>query len=93
MSQSNWALVNGNAKKPDAAPVPPPQAHPTHDALRPPLAAFTIKQASSYSGLSRSFIYGLFEAGQLPRLKAGKRVLILKVDLDAYLLKLREAAG
>lgn len=54
-------------------------------------AAFTIKEASAYSGLSRSFLYGLFDQKLVPRLKAGKRVLIMKSDLDAYLLSLREA--
>lgn len=51
--------------------------------------AFTIPQASHYSGLSRSFIYVLFQQNQLPRLKAGKRVLILRADLDAYLYSIR----
>jgi excisionase family DNA binding protein len=56
-------------------------------------AAMTIWQACHYSGLSRSFIYGLFDQKILPRLKAGKRVLILRQDLDNYLLTLRELAG
>lgn len=57
-----------------------------------PPAALTIPQASEYTGLSRSFIYSLFEADLLPRLKAGKRVLVLRSDLDAYLQSLREVA-
>jgi excisionase family DNA binding protein len=55
-------------------------------------AAFTITQACQYASLSRSFLYKLFATGQLPRLKAGKRALILRTDLDAYLLSLREEA-
>lgn len=55
----------------------------------PEKAAFTIKEAAAYSGLSRSFIYGLFDQRLLPRLKAGKRVLILRRDLDDYLLSIR----
>lgn len=59
-------------------------------ALRPTPAALTLKQASEYSGLSRAFFYRLFDKGLLPRLKAGKRVLILINDLDAYLNSIRE---
>jgi len=50
----------------------------------------TILQASQYSGLSRSFLYKLFASGRLKRLKAGKRVLILKSDMDIYLSSIRE---
>lgn len=53
--------------------------------------AMSIQQAMRYTGLSRSFFYKLFAQQALPRLKAGKRVLILKSDLDAYLQSLREA--
>jgi excisionase family DNA binding protein len=55
-------------------------------------AAMTLPQASEYAGLSRSFIYKLFEQQALTRLKAGKRVLILKDDLDAYLHSIRQEA-
>jgi len=58
---------------------------------KPQCITLTIKEAVSYSGLSRSFLYKAFIAGQLRRLKAGKRVLILKEDMDAYLLSIREA--
>ncbi|WP_083923185.1 helix-turn-helix domain-containing protein [Ahrensia kielensis] len=54
--------------------------------------ALTIAQACQTSGLSRSFIYKKFASGELPRLKAGKRVLILREDLEAYLLSIRECA-
>jgi len=40
--------------------------------------------------LSRSFLYKKFATGELKRLKAGKRVLILKEDMDAYLQSIRE---
>jgi excisionase family DNA binding protein len=55
-------------------------------------AAMTLTQAGEYAGLSRSFIYKLFEQQELTRLKAGKRVLILKDDLDAYLQSIRQEA-
>jgi excisionase family DNA binding protein len=52
-------------------------------------AALTIQQAVKFAGLSRSFLYKKFASGELPRLKAGKRVLILRNDLQAYLLDIR----
>lgn len=55
-------------------------------------AAFTIPEACKYCGLSRSYLYALFEQKALPRLKAGKRVLILRRDLDDYLISIREGA-
>lgn len=54
---------------------------------------FSVKQAVEYSGLSRSFLYNLFASGDLKRLKAGKRVLILKSDMDAYLSSIRETGS
>ncbi|SFC49411.1 DNA binding domain-containing protein, excisionase family [Devosia psychrophila] len=50
----------------------------------------TLPAAQAYSGLSRSFFYKLFTQGLLRRLKAGKRVLILRADLDAYLESIKE---
>ncbi len=52
--------------------------------------ALTIAQAVQASGLSRSFLYRKFDTGELPRLKAGKRVLILRADLENYLNTLRQ---
>jgi excisionase family DNA binding protein len=56
-------------------------------------AALTIRQSSEYTGLSRSFLYKLFEKGKLPRMNAGKRVLIYRADLDRYLASLREVGN
>ncbi len=53
---------------------------------------FTIAEAVAFSGLSRSFLYKKFASGELPRLKAGKRVLILREDLENYILGLRAVA-
>lgn len=53
-------------------------------------AALSIQEAVQYSGLSRSFIYNLFWEKRLTRLKAGKRVLIMKADMDAYLNSIRQ---
>lgn len=47
--------------------------------------AVTIPEASSLSGLGRTFIYKLFSEGKLTPRKAGKRTLILVSELEAYL--------
>ena len=65
-------------------------ANPTPQQSSTDQAAFTIRQAVRYAGLSRSFMYQLFDTGKLARLKAGNRVLILKSDLDTYLFSIRE---
>jgi excisionase family DNA binding protein len=52
-------------------------------------AALSVKEACRYAGISRSFLYTLFDERKLPRLKAGRRTLILKCDLDAYLAGIR----
>ena len=52
----------------------------------------TVLEAVSYTGLSRSFLHKIMADGQLKRLKAGKRVLILKTDLEDYLSSIREGA-
>ena len=58
-------------------------SHPGTNTPHP--TAFNIKQACAYVGLSRSSIYKLFEAGRLQRIKVGKRVLILRKQLDELL--------
>ena len=62
-----------------------------HDAAFPP-ATMTILEACNYARLSRSFLYKLFEQQELRRLQAGKRVLIMKQDLDKYLHSIAEGA-
>ena len=45
----------------------------------------TIPQACELTGLGRSTIYRLFDAGTLQRLKAGSRTLIKVADLERYI--------
>jgi excisionase family DNA binding protein len=59
----------------------------------PAKKALTIAESVIYANLSRSFLYKKFATGELTRLKAGKRVLIMKSDLDAYLESIREEAS
>jgi len=54
--------------------------------------AFNLKDAVAYSGLSRSRLYEMIRAGDLPSLAVGGRRMILRAALDAYFAKLAEAA-
>lgn len=48
-------------------------------------AAFTIAEASSYAGLSRSSLYRLMSSGTLPSARVLGRRLILRDDIDKLL--------
>lgn len=54
--------------------------------------ALRIPDASRASGLSRTKLYELMEAGELPSVKVGGRRLILRADLEAFFLHLRNSA-
>lgn len=46
--------------------------------------ALTISDAVAYSGIGRSSLYKLFSEGKIVPRKVGKRTLILKAELDAF---------
>lgn len=48
----------------------------------------SIDQAQEASGLGRTKLYELLRSGQLPARKLGKRTLILRSDLEAFLSNL-----
>lgn len=48
-------------------------------------AAFSIEEAASYTGLSRSSLYRLIDDNTLPSIKLRGRRLIRRIDLDALL--------
>lgn len=50
--------------------------------------ALSIEQVQEISGLGRTKIYELINAGALSARKLGKRTLILKSDLEAFLSNL-----
>lgn len=58
----------------------PKQTHP----MCPP-TGFSPQQAADYSGLSRVTIDRLRKSGRLPSAKVGRRVVIRRVSLDAFL--------
>jgi excisionase family DNA binding protein len=51
-----------------------------------------IPEASHISGLSRSKLYQLISEGKLRSVKAGGRRLILRWDLEAYLVSCKGVA-
>lgn len=51
--------------------------------------AYSIADAVTASGLSRSFIYALISKGDLPLVKVGKRSLIAADDLRQLILRHR----
>lgn len=55
--------------------------------------AFTIPEACEFSGLGRSSLYRLFEQGVLTPRKAGRRTLILREELEAYIRGLPTATA
>lgn len=55
--------------------------------------AFTVPEACEFSGLGRSSLYRLFERGILTPRKAGRRTLILREDLEAYIRNLPAATA
>jgi excisionase family DNA binding protein len=55
--------------------------------------AFTVAESTVVSGLSRSKIYEEIARGLLPSVKAGGRRLILRADLEEYLLRQRSVRG
>lgn len=50
--------------------------------------ALTIPEAIEYSGIGRSSLYLLFAEGKITRRKRGKSVLIIREELDKFILSL-----
>lgn len=56
-------------------------------------AVLRITPAAAYLGVSRSYLYNLFKAGELSRLRLGGRAAgVLRTELDAWLLRQRDAS-
>jgi len=47
--------------------------------------AFTIRDAASYSGLGRTTLYDLEKSGKLRMVRIGRRVLVLRSELERLL--------
>lgn len=46
--------------------------------------AFNVKDATAYSGLSRSRLYDLSRTGELPSIRVGGRRMFRRDAIDAY---------
>lgn len=62
----------------------------TVESIKP--IAFSVRDAVTYSGLSRSRLYELMTAGEIASLQVGGRRLIRRESIDAFFAKLAEAA-
>lgn len=51
-------------------------------------SVYSVDEASSSLGLGKTKIYQLINRGQLKARKIGKRTIILKEDIDAFLASL-----
>jgi hypothetical protein len=50
--------------------------------------ALSIAEVVRASGLCRTLVYGEIRAGRLPARKCGRRTIILRQDLEAFLQRL-----
>lgn len=46
---------------------------------------YTVEEAATLLGISRSFAYEAVNAGRIPSLRIGRRILVPKVSLDRFL--------
>lgn len=54
---------------------------------------FSIDQASTVTGLGRTKLYQLINSGELKARKIGRKTIILKDDLEAFLDNLKAYAS
>jgi excisionase family DNA binding protein len=54
--------------------------------------AFTIAEACAAIGIGKTSLYALISEGKLKAIKAAGRRLILRSDLEAYLLSCRDTS-
>ena len=65
----------------------------THDkSPAPRRISYSVEDAAEETGIGRSYLYLAIKAGELATLKLGKRRLILRDDLIAWLQTKRQAA-
>jgi excisionase family DNA binding protein len=55
-------------------------------------SALSVIEAARMLGVGRSTLYGLIRQGHLPIRKLGKRTLILKTELEAFINALPSAS-
>jgi len=53
---------------------------------------FSIEEATVYTGIGRTSLYTYMTSGELPRRYAGRRVILLRDDLDKLITNLPDKA-
>ncbi len=66
---------------------------PTGDAAPVSKMALSVGEAARATGLGRTTLYELMDAGRLPYSKIGARRLLLTADVHALLMAHRSTAG
>ena len=56
------------------------------DAQNPNIVAFGVTDAARYAALGRSTLYNAISAGELRAHKIGKRTIVMRDDLHAWLV-------
>lgn len=56
-----------------------------------PAIAMSVAEAAKAAGISRTTVYSLINAKELPILRLGARTLVMRADLEAYLHSKRVA--
>ena len=65
------------------------QIQPVSNAAAP--AAFRVRDAATFLGISRAKLYREIQEGRLRKLKAGGRTLIARADAETWLSSLQAA--
>ena len=71
-------------KRRPAPPLPPPPP-PAQDPLLLEPLAYCVEDAALVMGIPRTAVYGLIRDGLLKSVKQGKRRIIPKTEIQAYL--------
>jgi excisionase family DNA binding protein len=71
------AVVSKNHYAAVAVPVAPPQSNPAR--------GLRVSEAAAYLGVTIFFVRDAVWKNQLPAMKLGRRLIILKDDLDMFL--------
>lgn len=68
-----------------ATVAPTPDFSAVRAVRDPEPAAFDTLQAARYVGIGKTMLFDEIKAGRIPTRKIGRRTLILRSDLDAWL--------
>jgi len=66
---------------------------PAADGPRPPQLAYAIPDAAAQLGVGRTTIYGLIDAGEIQTIHIGRRRVVPRSSLEAYLERRLDGAA